>query len=114
MPSPKFAMTGCIATLLIGLMFMAANLYFSGGRHSSLANMFFALAVFSEMAFVVFSFLWVYSKAWAYDPAGPGQMPPGAPGQKLPPGANQLPPGVIGNKLPLGAIAPQKPGPPAA
>jgi len=115
MPKPKFAMTGCVATLLLGLIFMAANIYFSGTHHSSLANMFFVFAVISEMAFVVFAFMWVYSTSWHSEPAGPAG-PPGATGNKMPPGPGglKLPPGTIAQKLPLGAIAPKQPGPPAA
>src|SRR5712691_10611600 len=111
MPSPKFAMTGCVGTLLLGLIFMAANIYFSGTRHSSLANMFFVFAVISEMAFVVFAFLWVYSTSWHSEPESPAKPPPGAAGNKMPPGPGglKLPPGTVTQKLPPGAIANKQP-----
>ena len=107
MPSPKFAMTWCVITLLLGLSFMAGNLYFSGTHHSTLANFCFAFAVISEMAFVGFAFLWVYSKAWTTEPVNPAAPPLGGAG-------NKQQPKPITQKLPQGIFANKPPGPPAA
>ncbi len=108
MPSPQFARNGVLSALLLGVIFVAANLYFSGTSHGTLANMFFAFAIVCELALVVFAALWLFAKAWLSEPERPpGPMPGGAGAPK--PGA------VPAIKLSLpGVASDQKPHPPAA
>ena len=84
MPSPQFARNGVLSALLLGMIFIAANLYFSGAGHQTLANWFFAFAIVCELALVVFAALWLFAKAWLSEPERPPTPKPGAAGAPKP------------------------------
>ena len=85
----KFTGKAALAALLLGVVFIAVNVYLGANHYPKLANTFFVLALLSETAFVVFIVLWTMVKAWRTEPARPPmQMPkpmPGAAAPKQPP-----------------------------
>lgn len=97
MPTPAFSWKAALCAFLLGVGFAVANIYLSGGRHQTLANLCFGLALVCEMAFTVFAVLWVMGKSWLAQNAP--QQQPGAP-RPMQPGASGLPPGVTINPAP--------------
>lgn len=92
MPSPPSALKFALSALLLGLTFMAANLYLGDSGHPKLATLFFLLATVSILAFAVGGVVWVYSRAWHREPErapGPMRIPPGMKPPAMKPPAQQ-------------------------
>lgn len=106
----KTAGYAALSSLLLGLLFFGVNLYLDLGRtgYHVLANIFFMLAIFCEMAFVVLIIIWVFIKTWNTEPARPGMQMPGPGGMK--PGMPMM---KAGMPMPGPAVA-KKPPPPQA
>ena len=107
MPRPQSIRNVGLTALLLGLIFLAANLYLSLGTtgHSKLANVCFAFAIICNTTFAVSAVLWVLTSAWVREPERKPTMIPG------PPGAGAK---MMGGPMPMpGAAAADKKPPPA-
>jgi hypothetical protein len=86
MPKPHIARNLAFAALALGLIFLAANVYFNGHGHPTLASVFFGIAALFEVAFAMLCVLWLYCRSWHKEPERPpGPMPGMKPGA-MPPG----------------------------
>jgi hypothetical protein len=84
MLNPKFTGKAAISALLLGVTFLAANLYLGATGHPKLANLFFVLAILSNTAFAVLAVLWVFCIAWLRESERPPTPTPGAAANKKP------------------------------
>jgi hypothetical protein len=120
MPSPPFIRNMALSALLLGVSFLAANLYLDATGYPKLANLFFMLGILSNTAFAGLAVLWGLCSAWVNEAQRPGAPMPGAkPGPAAPvpgaaPRAITIAPGAMpGAATPVpGVTADKKPRPP--
>ena len=84
MLNQKFTRNAALSALLLGMIFLAANLYLGANGHPKLANMFFMFAALCDLAFLVLIVLWASVKSWQTEPARPPMPMPGAAAPKKP------------------------------
>jgi hypothetical protein len=113
MPNPQFIRNVALAALLLGVIFMAANLYLGTTDHSSLAKMFFVFAILFDVVFTMAAVLWALCSAWVRETPRPGAPMPGAKPGPGAPAQGAAPRSVIitPDAMPGGA-ADKKPRPP--
>ena len=84
MPKPQLLRNLAVAALLLGLIFLGANLYLDANSHPKLANLLFVLAILCNTAFALLAVLWSLISSWMHEPDRPPMPMPG-------PGANKKP-----------------------
>ena len=76
MIKPHISRNAALLALLVGLIFIAGNIYLGSIGYRKLANLCFALAVISDVVLAVFMILYVFGKTWLKEPERPsGPMP---------------------------------------
>jgi hypothetical protein len=65
MPKPQFFRNVGLGALVLGLMFLAGNLYLAAAHYPKLASLCFMLVILCDTVFAVSAILWVYSLTWS-------------------------------------------------
>jgi hypothetical protein len=124
MPKPQTVRNVALGALLLGMIFLGANLYFGAHRYYALANTSFMLAIVFIFIFALAAVLWSYCAAWVREPQRQGGPMPGAmpgmmpgvqmKGMPMPGAAGLVAPGHGGPRpgAPTSIIIDAKPAPP--